>query len=430
MGPSLQTAVLGLPPEPESAGRARRFLRDRLDDIGHDDLVDAATLLVSEIVTNVVLHAPTWLEVRVRATTTGVRVEVLDGSSVAPTQRGYDEVTSTGHGLSLVAYLAADYGVELRRDGKSVWFTLNADSVRTDAERDSSAGEWPAPLHRTGRAGPTTRVVLRDLPVRLWRAARQHHEALVRELYLHQSLRNQGALHDDDRSTAGLSRVQAREAATVLDGALDAALAGAGDGASRVDLELDATAELVAGLLVLQASLDEAERLAHEGSLLVLPGLPEIVTVREWCCDQVVAQVNGVAPTAWSPTSGAVVAATRGSVQGWDASVVHGATRPVVAGDDTNRILAVSAAAAVLLGWAAEDLVGRRVVDLVPHALREAHVAGFTRYLTTGEAHVLGRPVDLLVLRRDGAEIAVRFLLERAPSPAGRSVFLAWLDPQ
>ena len=425
MGSPSETAVLGLPPEPQSAGRARRFLRARLDDIGRDDLVDAATLLVSEIVTNVVLHAPTWLEVRVRSTDTGVRVDVLDGSSVAPTQRGYDELTSTGHGLSLVAYLAADYGVELRRDGKSVWFTLDADAPGTDTERDN---EWPTPPpSRSGRTGPTTTVVLLDLPVRLWRAARQHHEALLRELYLHQSLRSQGALHDDDRSAASISRVQARQAAAVLDAALDTAM-DSGD-VSRIDLELDAVAELVAGLLVLQTSLDEAERLAHEGSLLVLPGLPEIVAVREWCCDQVVAQVSGAAPAPWSSESGPKVAATRGPVEGWDSSVVHGATRPVVAGDDTNRILAVSPAATALLGWEPDELVGRRVVDLVPPSLREAHVAGFTRYLTTGESHVLGRPVELPVLRRDGTETRVRFLLERAPSPSGRSVFLAWLDP-
>ena len=423
-----RTATLTLPPEPESAGRARRFLRARLDGNGHDDLVDAATLLVSEIVTNVVLHAPTWLEVRVSSTDTGVRVDVLDGSAVAPAHRDYDGYASTGHGLSLVAYLAADYGVDLLDDGKSVWFTLEttADQPLTESA-DPSSPEWPVTEATALQTGPTTPVVLPGLPVRLWTAARQHHEAALRELYLHQAMR-------DDSSPATRSRAQAQEALAVMDRALDAALAARDDeprgaGPSRVDVSVEATADLVAGLLVLQATLDEAERLAHDGQLLVLPSLPEIVAVRDWCCDQVVAQVNGVAPQPWSEAFGTERAVSRGPVEGWDASVVLDSMRAVIAGDDTNRVLAVSAPAAALVGWEPDDLVGRRVVDLVPPSLREAHVAGFTRHQTTGVSHVLGHQVEMPVLRSDGTEVPCSFLLERVPAPGGRSVYLVWLDP-
>jgi PAS domain S-box-containing protein len=45
--------------------------------------------------------------------------------------------------------------------------------------------------------------------------------------------------------------------------------------------------------------------------------------------------------------------------------------------------VAVTASLAESLGWAVEDLIGRRVVVLVPPELREAHIAGFTRHLTT-----------------------------------------------
>jgi PAS domain S-box-containing protein len=113
----------------------------------------------------------------------------------------------------------------------------------------------------------------------------------------------------------------------------------------------------------------------------------------------------------------------------WDATLVRDSDRGVVAADDTNRIVAVSRPLAALLGWQVDDLVGRRVVTLIPPALREAHVAGFSRHLSTGEAHVLGRPVDLPVLRSDGTQVMCRFLVERAPTNPGRSVYVAWISP-
>jgi PAS domain S-box-containing protein len=99
-----------------------------------------------------------------------------------------------------------------------------------------------------------------------------------------------------------------------------------------------------------------------------------------------------------------------------------------VAADQANRILAVSRPLADLLGWEADDLVGRRVVTIIPPHLREAHVAGFTRHLTTGEAHVLGVPLRLPVLTADGTELACDYLVEQVDAP-GRTVYLAWITP-
>jgi hypothetical protein len=69
------------------------------------------------------------------------------------------------------------------------------------------------------------------------------------------------------------------------------------------------------------------------------------------------------------------------------------------------------------------------VVVLVPPRYRESHVAGFTRHLTTGEAHVLGVELELPVLRRDGTEVLCTFLIESTGTPSGRAVYLAWITP-
>ncbi|MEX2658411.1 MAG: PAS domain S-box protein, partial [Acidimicrobiales bacterium] len=114
---------------------------------------------------------------------------------------------------------------------------------------------------------------------------------------------------------------------------------------------------------------------------------------------------------------------------GWDPAPVLGSERGVVAADDANRILAISEPLAALLGWEADALVGRRVVTLVPPALREAHVAGFSRHNSTGEAHILGVPLELPVLHADGSEVLCRFLVERDGTGASRPVYLAWIEP-
>ena len=81
------------------------------------------------------------------------------------------------------------------------------------------------------------------------------------------------------------------------------------------------------------------------------------------------------------------------------------------------------------VGWDVDDLVGRRVVTLIPPQLREAHVAGFTRHLTTGAAHVLDVALTLPVLRADGSELQATFLVQRAPTSRGSAVYLAWIEP-
>ena len=113
----------------------------------------------------------------------------------------------------------------------------------------------------------------------------------------------------------------------------------------------------------------------------------------------------------------------------WDDTTVRTSSRGVVAADEANRILAVSAPLAQALGWRVDDLVGRRIVALVPPRFREAHVAGFSRHLSTGDTRVLGVEIDLPVLRADGSEVLCRFLIESDPTATGAGVYLAWITP-
>ena len=119
-------ARLALDPVPGSAAAARRFVAETLGGWGCDVLVDTGRLLVSELVTNAILHARTTMTLVVRLRRTGVRVEVHDASPGAPVLRDYGDDAMTGRGLALVDELAESWGVERHADGKAVWFELDA----------------------------------------------------------------------------------------------------------------------------------------------------------------------------------------------------------------------------------------------------------------------------------------------------------------
>jgi anti-sigma regulatory factor (Ser/Thr protein kinase) len=99
-----------LPAEPGAVQRARSMVRHALHDWGRDDLADTASLLVSELATNVVLHARTPYAVVVTKKGKGIRCDVLDDAPSAPALRRADTAAATGRGLALVVRLADDWG--------------------------------------------------------------------------------------------------------------------------------------------------------------------------------------------------------------------------------------------------------------------------------------------------------------------------------
>lgn len=115
---------VSLPPHPASVGRARRFVKGKLASIGVADPGATAELVVSELVTNALVHAGTHITVRVERAGRGARVEVLDGSPVMPGLRVVSGGSRSEGGLSLVEHFAREWGAELTAAGKVVWFVV------------------------------------------------------------------------------------------------------------------------------------------------------------------------------------------------------------------------------------------------------------------------------------------------------------------
>jgi anti-sigma regulatory factor (Ser/Thr protein kinase) len=115
--------------EGTSAGAARRFVSDTLAAWGVEALDDAATLLASELVANVVLHAGTDLDVVLRRPEGRVRIEVHDRDHRLPVRKHYSVTATTGRGLGLLEDLARTWGADVTPDGKVVWFELDETEV-------------------------------------------------------------------------------------------------------------------------------------------------------------------------------------------------------------------------------------------------------------------------------------------------------------
>ena len=122
-----------LPQELSSSAAARRFVEDTLQRWDHEHLLDTVNLLVSELVTNVVVHARSEAEVAVLLTPEVLRVEVSDESSAPPTPRDADDDATSGRGMALIDMLATAWGVTQRAVGKTIWFEVPRP---TDAEAD------------------------------------------------------------------------------------------------------------------------------------------------------------------------------------------------------------------------------------------------------------------------------------------------------
>ena len=118
---------------------ARHFVNAELSRAGFADAAFTASLLVSELITNVLLHARTDTRIVIESQdgedpAGPLRIAVHDTSQRPIARRRHRADSATGRGLMLVEQLAADWGVDSYEGGKAVWFVLTADA--DEAEPD------------------------------------------------------------------------------------------------------------------------------------------------------------------------------------------------------------------------------------------------------------------------------------------------------
>lgn len=120
--PTIWTHTLSLPPQPESAARARDFVCAHLLVHGLAPMVDDVRLVASELTTNALQHARTPLIITLERRGHNVVLSVEDGSSSLPIPRSVDGSAPRGRGLAIVDQLSTAWGVDVAAErSKAVW---------------------------------------------------------------------------------------------------------------------------------------------------------------------------------------------------------------------------------------------------------------------------------------------------------------------
>lgn len=122
-----------LPSQPTSPGQARAFVRDLLTRWRIDgDVREDAELLITELVTNAIIHAHSEVTVKVRRDEDVIRFSVFDrGPGEIRLRRPAPEEV-TGRGLHFLDQIASEWKVAANPDGgKTVHFSLSANPSRS-----------------------------------------------------------------------------------------------------------------------------------------------------------------------------------------------------------------------------------------------------------------------------------------------------------
>ena len=338
-------------------------------------------------------------------------------------------MAGTGRGLWLLESLVDRWGTLIHERGKTVWFELTS-GLGLDP---GTAPPAQNPTEANGALtadGDVVDVVLLDVPLLLHTAWQQHAEELLREYLL-------VALDSDDPTEALEEHAAASSAMSLLHRHLpepdlgedpEALMASAVEpGVSRSRLLLPVSRTDLSAFQVLDETLNAALAMADSGELLTRPIQPELRRLRRWLCQEVLRQVHGEQPTAWSyDASAPPPRSPMPEAASWDDDLVDVSGPAVIVADDTDRIVSVGHEVLDMLGYQEPgQLVGRRLVTIIPSRYHQAHLAGFTMHLSTGRSPLLDRPVVVPALCRDGTEILIELVVQSHQFSADRLGFVA-----
>ncbi len=144
-------------------------------------------------------------------------------------------------------------------------------------------------------------VVLRQYPVRLGVAAKQHNDELVREFTIIAAGLTDRTAQDalPSRLTAVMDVIRRQYGAPLEE--RDARLFAALDaGVEEIDVEQKLPPAAAGAAQALGAILDEADEFCRQGRhLLTLETPPDVLQYRRWYLSEVVTQLEGGAATPW-----------------------------------------------------------------------------------------------------------------------------------
>ncbi len=264
-------------------------------EIGRPDLTDSATLAVSELVANAVIHARSKIWVALRPGSPEPRIDVYDLSRrrIRPrpvVSEELHDMGNNGNGIALVAAMTSSWGVEPWGDGKCVWFIPAPPDEPPGSdfvEQYTSVRPQTAPID----------VYLLDTPVELLWQSRMYYRDLRREIML---INLQPERHPEVPESLVELAQRFDEVNPVFLGdeqVLDRAYM---RGEKATTLHYQTKAEERTDCIELTLLFDRAEEFCRQKVLLTLPPPEDQVRVRHWQFDEFVRQIDGKDPISWT----------------------------------------------------------------------------------------------------------------------------------
>lgn len=120
---AMPTFRISLQQSTTSPGRARDHVRSFIEENRLCEEPEIALLILSELVSNAVMHGAQPIQVVVSGEAGKLRIDVTDGDTHVPRPRLHfgNGDRSGGRGLHIVNALSEQWGTTIHEHGKSVW---------------------------------------------------------------------------------------------------------------------------------------------------------------------------------------------------------------------------------------------------------------------------------------------------------------------
>jgi hypothetical protein len=253
-----------------------------------ESVVDDAVLVVTELVTNAVLHGSAPISVEVSWTGGPVRLEVGDASPIPPALRSYGSLALTGRGLKVVNATATTWGIAAEGGGKVVWAEVHGSD---EAPREGSGAANGA----NSVAAPTEDTMIRYLgvPVRTYLHMQERNDAITREC----ALLKASATRDVPDRLLELAQALADRLSLFREPHRDRVKKAAEEGAEVVDLAAEYSLGVVTRTYEFTALMTELDGFGRSGILASGPPDADVAMIREFFLDQAQSQfLDGAAP--------------------------------------------------------------------------------------------------------------------------------------
>lgn len=110
-------------------------------------------------------------------------------------------------------------------------------------------------------------------------------------------------------------------------------------------------------------------------------------------------------------------------------AIIEASPDAMILVDHHDRITVANPMAVEIFGYSQDDLIGRSLAEtIVPERLRESHLLGMSRYLESGQAHLIGRRIRLPARRADGSEFPAEVRLQEIRVSDGPLLFVGFVS--